>query len=96
VENYTKIPRRIPITIEYEMSAKERELYALAEKYLARENRAAFPDMDEHRLSLIMHRSLSSSTAAFIKFLTGVADRLEPSAGNRAAYQPLPPAGAGE
>jgi len=76
VVNYTKIPRRIPITIEYEMSAKERELYDLAEKYLTRENRAAFPNMDEHRLSLIMHRSLSSSTDAFIKFLTGVADRL--------------------
>jgi len=76
VENYTKIPRRIPIAIEYEMSAKERELYALIEKYLERPNKAAFPEMDEHRLSLRMHRSLSSSIAALGKFLAGVADRL--------------------
>lgn len=78
VENYTKIPRRIPITIEYEMSAKERMLYDMAERYLNREDKAAFPEMDEHRLSLKMHRSLSSSTAALAKFLTGVANRLEP------------------
>lgn len=77
VENYTKIPRRMPITIEYEMTAKERQLYDLSEKYLTREDRAAFPDMDEHRLSLQMHRNFSSSTAALIKFLSGVADRLE-------------------
>lgn len=78
VENYTKIPRRIPITIEYEMSAKERQLYKLVEKYLNRENKIAFPEMDEHRLSLKMHCSLSSSTTALIKFLSGVENRLEP------------------
>lgn len=78
VEHYTKIPRRIPITIEYEMSAKESALYGLIEKYLTRENKTAFPEMDEHRLSLRMHRSLSSSTAALIKFLSGVENRLEP------------------
>ena len=78
VEHYTKIPRRIPITIEYEMSAKERQLYDMTERYLSRENKAAFPEMDEHRLSLKMHRSLSSSTAALGKFLAGVANRLEP------------------
>ena len=77
VEHYTKIPRRIPITVEYEMSAKENTLYGLVEKYLSRENKAAFPDMDEHRLSLRMHRSLSSSTAALVKFLSGVENRLE-------------------
>lgn len=77
VENYTKIPRRIPITIEYEMSAKERELYNAIEKYLSRENKTAFPDMDEHRLALKMFRNLSSSTAALRKFLSGVEDRLE-------------------
>ncbi len=78
VEHYTKIPRRIPITVEYEMSAQESALYGLVEKYLSRESKAAFPDMDEHRLSLRMHRSLSSSTAALVKFLTGVENRLEP------------------
>ncbi len=78
VEHYTKIPRRIPITIEYELSVKERELYELAEKYLSRKYKAAFPEMDEHRLSLKMHRSLSSSTAALGKFLSGVENRLEP------------------
>ena len=77
VENYTKIPRRIPITIEYEMSAKERRLYDMGEQYLSRENKAAFPDMDEHRLALQMFRSLSSSTPALIKFLSGAKDRLE-------------------
>ena len=77
VEHYTKIPRRIPITIEYEMSAKEWQLYDMTERYLSREDKKAFPEMDEHRLSLRMHRSLSSSTAAFSKFLAGVAGRLE-------------------
>ena len=61
VEHYTKIPRRIPITIEYEMSAKERQLYDMTERYLNRENKAAFPEMDEHRLSLKMHRSLCAA-----------------------------------
>lgn len=78
VEHYTKIPRRIPITVEYEMSAQESKLYGLVEKYLSRENKAAFPEMDEHRLSLRMHRSLSSSTAALVKLLIGVENRLEP------------------
>lgn len=77
VENYTKIPGRIPITIEYEMSDMERELYDLVEKYLSRESKAAFPDMDEHRLALKMYRSFSSSTAALIKLLTGVEGKLE-------------------
>ena len=79
VENYTKIPRRIPVTIEYEMSAGERRLYELIEKYLSRKNKAAFPDMDEHRLSLRIHRNFSSSTAALVKFLSGVENRLEQS-----------------
>ena len=74
---YTKIPHRIPVTIEYEMSAGERKLYELIEKYLNREIRAAFPDMDEHRLSLRMHRNFSSSAAALIKLLSEVEKRVE-------------------
>jgi ERCC4-related helicase len=50
----------------------------MTERYLSRKEKAAFPEMDEHRLSLKMHRSLSSSTAALQKFLTCVANRLEP------------------
>lgn len=77
VEQYTKIPRRIPITIEYEMSAQERQLYEAIERYLTRENKTAFPDMDEHRLALKMFRSFSSSTPALTKFLSGVDKRLQ-------------------
>ena len=79
VESYTKIPRRIPVVLEYEMSPAERELYELVETYLQKESKEAFPEMDEHRLALQMHRALSSSPFALCGFADKAVGRVRES-----------------
>lgn len=77
VATYAKIPERIPVTIEYTPSPKEQQLYAMLETYLDRENKAAFPKMEKYDLALMLFRTLSSSTFALERTLSGVVKRLE-------------------
>jgi len=76
VENYVKIPRRIPVTADYPQSAQETKLAAMIEAYLKKENKLAFPKMDSYDLTLMLTRALSSSTFAFDKLLQGAIDRI--------------------
>ncbi len=80
VTNYVKIPERIPITVEFTLTPKEQELYNLLEAYVQRENKAAFPHMDQYDLALMLFRTFSSSTFALDKLLRGVIRRMESSA----------------
>lgn len=77
VENYVKIPQRIPITAEYTLSGKEERLYELLSGYVERGTKAAFPKMDAYDLALMLFRTFSSSTFALDKLLRGVIRRME-------------------
>ena len=77
VTTYVKIPERIPITAEFELTAKEQKLYDLLDAYLQKGARLAFPKMDRYELALMLFRTLSSSTFALERTLRGVIRRLE-------------------
>ncbi|GHU55230.1 hypothetical protein AGMMS49975_16760 [Clostridia bacterium] len=76
VAQYVGIPRRIPVTVDYKLTAPEHKLEKLLEKYLKKSEKQAFPKMDNYELSLMMSRTLSSSTFAFEKMLSGVIARV--------------------
>ena len=67
VENYVKIPRRILVTADYPLSAKEVQLAAMVDKYLKKPDKLAFPKMDGYDLTLMWGRALSSSPFALCK-----------------------------
>lgn len=76
-ETYIKIPERIPITVEFELNDKEKEIYDLLEKYIQQDGKLAFPKMDKYDLALMLYHTFSSSTFALSKTLDGVLKRLE-------------------
>lgn len=74
---YVKIPERIPVTVEFELTVKEQKLYDLLDAYLQKGVRPAFPKMDRYDLALMLFRTFSSSTFALERTLRGVIRRLE-------------------
>jgi len=75
VDNYVKIPRRIPVTADYKLTGKETELAALLDAYLIKPEKQAFPKMDTYELTMMLTRTLSSSTFAFEKLLRSAVER---------------------
>lgn len=76
VENYVKIPKRIPLTIEYIPTKPEKQLTKLLESYLKKPVKFAFPQMEPYDLNLMFWRSFSSSAQALSETLQGVIKRL--------------------
>ena len=76
VATYVKIPERIPITVDFELSKNEQKLNAMLDSYLARAKKYAFPKMELYDLTLMLFRNFSSSTFALAKTLQGVERRL--------------------
>lgn len=76
-KEYAKIPNRILITNEYTVSPKEQELYDLLYAYINKQNKIAFPEMDQYDLALRLLSLQSSSTAAILQTIKGVIKRLE-------------------
>lgn len=76
-EQYAKLPRRIPVTLEYAPSEKERELYDLLFAYINKPDKRAFPEMEPYDLALRLLGLLSSSTAAIRQTIGGIIKRLE-------------------
>jgi len=79
VENYVKIPQRLPVTADYKLTSDEIKLSAMLAEYLRKPEKLAFPKMDDWELSLMMWRSFASSTFAFDRLLQGAIER-EPEA----------------
>ena len=75
-KQYAKIPERLHITIEYEASEKEKELYNLLFAYIEKPDKIAFPQMEQYDLALMLLGLLSSSTAAIKASLKKVVKRL--------------------
>ena len=77
VATYVKIPERIPITAEFELTAREQKLYDLIDAYVQKPRSMAFPKMDRYDLALMLFRTFSSSTFALERTLRSVLKRLE-------------------
>lgn len=76
-KQYAKIPERLHITLEYEASEKEKELYNLLFAYIEKPNKIAFPQMEQYDLALMLLGLLSSSTAAIRMSLKNIIKRLD-------------------
>ena len=72
----TKLTDRQILTQIYQMTDKEKQLYSLIEKYVAKPKRFAFPEMDPYELNLMLNGTLSSSAYALSKTLSGIYTRL--------------------
>lgn len=77
VTEYVSFTKRIPLTLNYNLTTQEKQLYAQLDKYLALPQRAAYPQMEPYDLSLMFFHILSSSPQAFCKTLDGAIARLE-------------------
>lgn len=75
-KQYAKIPERLHITLEYEPSQTEKELYHLLFSYIEKPNKTAFPQMEQYDLALMLLGLLSSSTAAIKASLNNIIKRL--------------------
>ena len=75
VESYVKIPHRVPVTVDCKPNSDELYLAEKLAEYLEKPVKSAFPKMDKWELSLMLWRSLSSSTFAFDKLLQGAIER---------------------
>ena len=62
------------------MTDKEKNLYSLLEKYIAKPTKQAFPEMNPYELSLMLYGTLSSSAYALSKTLSGIYVRLNKNA----------------
>jgi len=77
VDRYVKIPRRLPVTVDYTPTAPEKRLTEMLNSYINKQNKLAFPQMDTYELNLMLSRTLSSSTFAFDRLLRGGIKRVE-------------------
>lgn len=78
-KQYAKIPERLHITLEYEPSQTEKELYNQLFSYIEKPNKVAFPQMEQYDLALMLLGLLSSSTAAIKASLKNIIKRLDES-----------------
>ena len=76
VTEYVNFTTRVPLTLSYDLNAREKELYTLLEEYLALPRRSAFPQMDPYDLALMLFHILSSSPQALCRTLDGAIARL--------------------
>lgn len=77
VESYVKIPRRIPVTADYPLSAKEVKLAAMLDDYLKKPDKLAFPKMDSYDLTLMFSRAISSSPFELCKLVDTAYGRVQ-------------------
>ncbi len=75
VEPYVNFTKRLPVVLNYTPQDDEKKLYDLTEKYLALDNKTAYPQMDNYQLALQFYRTLSSSPQAFANMLSAPIER---------------------
>lgn len=72
---YVNFSHRLPITVDYPLLQEEKELYKLISTYIASENKAAYPEIDEYNLNLLFFKTLSSSPQAFVNMISPAIQR---------------------
>lgn len=75
VEPYVNFTKRLPVVLNYTPQDDEKKLYDLTEKYLALDNKTAYPQMDNYQLALQFYKMLSSSPQAFANMLSAPIER---------------------
>lgn len=75
-KQYAKITDRQFITCEYTPSEKELELQNLLNRYIEKDEKIAFPQMDKYDLALMLLGAQGSSSAAILQTLHRVEKRL--------------------
>lgn len=84
-QKYIHFTERLPLTVEFQPSAAEQQLYEKVNEYLQREELFAFTASQRHLAALIIRKRLGSSTFAVASTLERIANRLadEIAAGQR-------------
>jgi hypothetical protein len=77
VTEYVNFTERLPVTIDYALTAAEKGLYAKIAAYLTLPKKSAYPNMDNYELTLMYYHILSSSPKAFCKTLEQAISRLD-------------------
>lgn len=72
---YVNFTHRIPVMVDYPLLKEEKELYKLISSYLASDDKAAYPALDNYNLNLLFYKILSSSTQAFSNMLNSAIQR---------------------
>ncbi len=77
VQEYIRYTRRIPLTVTFEPTPKEQELYDKVSAYLQKELLYALPANQRHLLTLVVRKLLASSSFAITATLESLIRRLE-------------------
>ena len=77
VTQYVNFSKRVPITVDYSLLEKEKDLYKLVDNYILLPYKTAYPQMDKYDLTLMFYHTLSSSTQAFYNMLNAPVERAE-------------------
>jgi len=77
VREYIRYTERIPITVQFEPTKEEQELYEQVSDYLQRDLLYALPFGQRHLITLVVRKLLASSTYAITATLEGLIRRLE-------------------
>lgn len=77
VQEYIRYTKRIPLTLTFEPSEKETELYNQISEYLRKDLLVALPSNQRHLLTLVMRKLLASSSYAITGTLSTLIKRLE-------------------
>ncbi|MCC6550625.1 MAG: DEAD/DEAH box helicase family protein [Ignavibacteriaceae bacterium] len=77
VQEYIKFTNRIPLTIRFEPTEAEHQLYTEVSEYLRGVTLYALPASQRHLMTLILRKLLASSTYAIAGTLAGLVKRLQ-------------------
>lgn len=77
VQEYIRYTKRIPLTLTFEPSEKETELYNQISEYLRKDLLVALPSNQRHLLTLVMRKLLASSSFAITGTLSTLINRLD-------------------
>ena len=84
VLEYINYTQRQPITVTFDPTAPENQLYERVSEFLQRPETYAIPHRQRHLITLILRKILASSTTALATTLTRMRDRLQALAGGAA------------
>lgn len=77
VQEYIRYTKRIPLTVTFEPSPKEQELYDKISAYLQKDLLYALPANQRHLLTLVVRKLLASSSFAITATLESLIKRLQ-------------------
>lgn len=77
VQEYIRYTNRIPLTVKFEPTATEQQLYEEISNYLQREVLYALPASQRHLMTLILRKLLASSTFAIAGTLNSLITKLK-------------------